>query len=301
MLETLARLEQLRKSRSEGTKGYDDSEHSLLRLAKDMVENSPILFLDEFQLPDRATSKILSNLSTSFFQLGGVLVASSNRMPDELSKAGGMNFAAPPRGGLVRNRLGLGRSGGGLPLGMFPGDNEYVGFVDVLKARCEIWEMNSGRDWRRREAEEMDAEAAEITKPMREEMIRGFSGLEKLEPGNLGTGFKQAVVERISEVPKSDQEDSESSNMVKATTPKKYLLSSSDNEGNWNVVVHLALPSDTSTSVRWETTTLLVYGRQVRVPKHLEGVTYWEFETLVVEHWDLPIISPWLQHSTLSY
>jgi hypothetical protein len=68
--------------------------------------------------------------------------------------------------------------------------------------------------------------------------------------------------------------------MVKASTPKKYLLSSLDIEDNWNVVFHLALPSDISTSVRWESTTLLVYGRQVLVPKHLEGVTYWEFETL---------------------
>jgi protein AFG1 len=176
MLETLGRLEQLRKSRSEGTKGYDDSEHSLLWLAKDMIENSPILFLDEFQLPDRATSKILSNLLTSFFQLGGVLVASSNRMPDELSKASGIDFTAPPRGGLLRNWLGLGRSGGGLPLGIFPRDNEYAGFVDVLKARCEIWEMNGGRDWRRREAEEISAEAADITKTMREEMIEEFQG-----------------------------------------------------------------------------------------------------------------------------
>jgi protein AFG1 len=44
MLETLARLEQLRKARSVG-----DSEYSLVWLAKEMIEKSPILFLDEFQ------------------------------------------------------------------------------------------------------------------------------------------------------------------------------------------------------------------------------------------------------------
>lgn len=53
MLETLARLEQLRESRSGSLVG-GDTEHSLIWLAKDMVEHSPILFLDEFQLPDRA-------------------------------------------------------------------------------------------------------------------------------------------------------------------------------------------------------------------------------------------------------
>lgn len=269
MLETLARLEQLRKSRSESTVGYSDSEHSLLWLAKDMIENSPILFLDEFQLPDRAASKILSNLLTSFFQLGGVLVASSNRMPDELSKASGMDFAAPPRGGIVRDWLGFG-GGGRTPMGVFPANNEYAGFVDVLKARCEIWELNGGRDWRRREAEEMDTEAAEIAETARGELIGGFAGLEKLEPGNLELGHEQSVVDKVSEA----------SNMAKTTTPKKYLLYSSDNEDAWSVVFHSALPSDAPRPVPWKSTTLLIYGRQVPVSKHFEGVTYWDFQTL---------------------
>jgi protein AFG1 len=162
MLETLARLEQLRKSRYEGMTGYDDSEYSLLWLAKDMIENSSILFLDEFQLPDRAASKILSNLLTSFFQLGGVLIASSNRMPDELSKASGMDFVFPPKGGIVQNWLSFGGGASGMPMGALPANNEYTGFVDVLKARCEIWEINGGRDWRRREAEDIDVEDTKL-------------------------------------------------------------------------------------------------------------------------------------------
>jgi len=98
MLEMLARLEQLRQSRS--LPESNDAEYSLIWLAKDLIDKSPILFLDEFQLPDRAASKILSNLFTTFFQLGGVLVATSNRMPDELLNASGMDFTAPPRVGL---------------------------------------------------------------------------------------------------------------------------------------------------------------------------------------------------------
>jgi protein AFG1 len=84
MLEVISNLESLRRSRLAA--GSLDTEYSLLWLAKDMIEKSPIIFLDEFQLPDRAASKILSNLLTTFFQLGGVLIASSNRMPDELAK-----------------------------------------------------------------------------------------------------------------------------------------------------------------------------------------------------------------------
>ena len=75
MLETFARLEHVRRSILESPiteAGLDMEEHSLLRLAREMISTSPILFLDEFQLPDRAASKILSNLLTSFFHLGGV-------------------------------------------------------------------------------------------------------------------------------------------------------------------------------------------------------------------------------------
>jgi protein AFG1 len=155
MLETLSSLETLRQSRlSSGELG---AEYSLLWLAKDMIENSPILFLDEFQLPDRAASKILSNLLTTFFQLGGVLIASSNRMPDELAKASGVEFAPPPKGSVVRNWLGLGPSSRRRG-DIFAGNGEYVGFLEVLKARCEVWDMEGGRDWRRREAEEVESD-----------------------------------------------------------------------------------------------------------------------------------------------
>ena len=281
MLETLARLEQLRLSRSQETTRYDDTEHSLLWLAKDMIENSPILFLDEFQLPDRVASKILSNLLTSFFQLGGVLVASSNRMPDELSKASGMDFTAPPRGGIVRNLLGLGFRGGGegeeRRRGMFPANNEYAGFVEVLKARCEIWEMTGGRDWRRREAEEMEDRAPAITETTRETLIGKFSGLQKPESGNLGLGYQQSMQDTGS---MSAIETPETSTVVEAITPKKYLLISADVDKTWNSVLHSALPSGTPSPAPWQSTTLLVYGRKVPVTKHLKGVTWWDFQTL---------------------
>ena len=184
MLETLSRLEHLRRSRAGG-----DSEYSLIWLAKEMIEKSPILFLDEFQLPDRAASKILSNLLTPFFQLGGVLIASSNRMPDELAKASGMDFAAPTRGSLVRNLLG--RRGRNEKPG-FPANNEYGQFVEVLKARCDIWEMEGGRDWRRREAEDMDDEASEFPETMKEERLGGLSDMEKMASWNIGLGYEQS-------------------------------------------------------------------------------------------------------------
>ena len=50
---------------------------------------SPIPFLDEFQLADRMAAKALSALFMCFFRLGEVLVATSNRLPNELAKAVG--------------------------------------------------------------------------------------------------------------------------------------------------------------------------------------------------------------------
>ncbi|KAF4976391.1 hypothetical protein FDECE_18479, partial [Fusarium decemcellulare] len=82
MLYTISQLEQHRKSNPSAMD--DGNEYSILWMAKKLVDESPILFLDEFQLPDRAASKILNHLFITFFQLGGVLIASSNRMPEEL-------------------------------------------------------------------------------------------------------------------------------------------------------------------------------------------------------------------------
>jgi protein AFG1 len=275
MLEMLARLEQLRQSRS--LPGSNDAEYSLVWLAKDLIDKSPILFLDEFQLPDQAASKILSNLFTTFFQLGGVLVATSNRMPDELLKASGMDFTAPPRGGLVRGWLGL---SGTRKMDMFPSNNEYIGFAEVLKARCDIWNIKGGRDWRRREAEEIDTETAELEEAMREEMLGGFSVLENLAVGNIGLGSTQNVgEERKSDSGLGDTLPEEESDIVKVTRPKKYLLESSDSEEMWQTVIRASL-AEVLDPPKWQSTTLLVYGRKVPVLRHLEGVTYWSFPEL---------------------
>lgn len=267
MLETLARLEQLRQSRSTSIGGGDNTEHSLIWLAKDMIEHSPVLFLDEFQLPDRAASKILSNLFTAFFQLGGVLVATSNRMPDELAKASGMDyFAGPGRGGVVKNWLGMGSNS---KLDMFPTSNEYAGFVDVLKARCEIWNMEGGRDWRRREIEAVDAETAEIAETMREEMVGDLRSFDELRPIFDSAGY-------------GSTEPADDTKLVTGVTPKKYVLAAVDSDEIWQLIVSSVLPPNTPSPIPWQSTVLQVYGRKVPIPCHLQGVTYWTFEDLCI-------------------
>ena len=130
-----AKLEQLRRNRfiSSWDMSLHQDDYPLLRLAKDMVQYSPILFLDEFQPPDRATSKIMSNLMTSFFQLGGVLIATSNRMPEDLGKAAGMEFPRPPPQLEALGWRFVMRGVGNL----HARHGELGTFLEGLKARCE--------------------------------------------------------------------------------------------------------------------------------------------------------------------
>lgn len=202
MLETFARLEQLRRKRLDSRSlaphgAVQDEEHSLLCLARDMISTSPILFLDEFQLPDRAASKILSTLFTSFFQLGGVLIATSNRMPEELANASGVEFAAPPstRLGWLGNRWGLLAAGSvnRKSENVFPLKGDFAAFLEVLRARCEVWDIEGKKDWRRRETEvedNADLETDGINESLGKEAC--LDGLEPIKPANIGPGYGQS-------------------------------------------------------------------------------------------------------------
>lgn len=261
MLETLAQLETLRKGRSLAGSNAG-AEHSLLSLAKDLVERSPILFLDEFQLPDRAASKILSNLFTVFFQLGGVLIASSNRLPDELAKASGIDFS-PPQRGLVD----FGRP----KIASFPANQEYAQFVDVLKARCDIFDL-TGRDWRRREAEAMSDEMTNVVEAMREEMVDGFSklNLESDDGVTHGTAFSTNVdLDAL-------RRDSSTGQIV---LPKFYSLEDSPAKA-WDTAIRSAVETNGANAVSWSPSTVTVYGRTVHVPRQHNGVCYWTFDEL---------------------
>lgn len=298
MLETFSRLEQLRKSRMTNEAlpiDTDSQEHSLLWLAREMISTSPILFLDEFQLPDRAASKILSNLLASFFQLGGVLIATSNRMPEELANASGVEFTAPPasRLGLFGSRWGiLGSGSGGRSESMFSQKNDFTAFLEVLRSRCEVFQMEGRKDWRRQEAEMSETVEAEGATTMNTEGFEGFEGFEGLEPllaGNVGLGYEQSVhtkpAERNLEV---------EGQRTKFPVPKNYFVRpppSSPSSGSnlvqqaWDAAVlrslqAVSVPSGTTAHIPWEATALRVYGRSLIVPRHLPGVTHWTFTEL---------------------
>ena len=295
MLETFAKLEQLRKTRlqqplNQSIAGVQDEEHSLLWLARDMISTSPILFLDEFQLPDRAASKILSNLLTSFFHLGGVLIATSNRMPEELANASGVEFAPPPssRLGFLRSRWGLlGSSNqGGRSENMFTGKGDFAAFLEVLKARCEIWDMESGKDWRRRESEEQ-TKRGENTNQFIGSDDQGFDGLESMASGNWGLGYEQSV--HVKPSAESDAEDMTS----RMAAPRNFFVTPSSaspqellkakqtrKTREFELIYGASNKPAASDDIPWESTTLRVYGRNFLVHRHLLGVTKWTFDEL---------------------
>ncbi|KAH8671239.1 AFG1-like ATPase-domain-containing protein [Xylariales sp. PMI_506] len=254
MLYTVSQLEHYRKM--QGRLGSDDQQYSLLWMAKEMIETSPILFLDEFQLPDRAASKILSNLFTAFFQLGGVLIASSNRMPDELEKATGYEHVIPLTGGFIGRALGIGKRQGKVEL--FGSTSDFASFLEVLKARCEFWQMEGGRDWRRRKAEEVVVSGSNTS-----------SAVTAEDPID--------VQPRVL-VPDA-YETKQDNNSDVISLPTNYFLMQTSDDRSWETTL-----ADTASSphpIPWEASSLTVYGRQVLIPQQHNGVAYWVFSDLV--------------------
>ncbi|KAL8909739.1 MAG: hypothetical protein Q9207_000048 [Kuettlingeria erythrocarpa] len=291
MLETFAKLEQLRRSRL-GIAAGQVEEHSLLWLARDMISTSPILFLDEFQLPDRVSSKILSNLLTSFFHLGGVLIATSNRMPDDLVNASGIEFTNPPA-----SRLGMMWRRGGLlgpnSLGekvenLSPGKSDFAAFLDVLRARCQIWDMEGYKDWRRQEVDDViPALSAAGEEGSSHVEKHGSHGLRPTPPGNWGLAYEQSFG-----TPQHEQtRAAKGSNSL----PKYYFtLPMGTVETHrtallhaWDIALRHAVAEKRSdvtctADIPWKPASLQVYGRDLFVPRQLGGISSWTFDELCV-------------------
>ncbi|TLD13788.1 uncharacterized protein PgNI_03309 [Pyricularia grisea] len=263
MLHAFSRLEQYRRQQGlgGGAGGGDDANnYSLIWLAKEMVESSPILFLDEFQLPDRAASKLLSNLFIAFFQLGGVLVASSNRVPEELERASGITFTPPAVGGLVhRLFVSMGATNPKRSGELFGSSSDFAAFLEVLKARCDFFHIEGAKDWRRRDDAPNLSDAFSAT----QHHLPTFAGLSDV--GAIG-----AVGDTSAPPSSTNQEPGNNS-----TLPRKYFLSSEADGAN-----EVLLTSEMA-SADWQPAELSVYGRRVVVPKQHEGVALWTFHDLV--------------------
>jgi protein AFG1 len=86
-------------------------------IAKRLILSHWLLVFDEIQLLDVSSANLLADVLSWFWQMGGVIVGTSNKVPEDLYK-----------NGVQKERLGP--------------------FVDALKARCPIVSMQSKQDWR---------------------------------------------------------------------------------------------------------------------------------------------------------
>ncbi|KAI6784448.1 ATPase family [Emericellopsis cladophorae] len=248
MLYTFSQLDSHRKMTPVDEDGV---EYSLLWMAKKLVDESPILFLDEFQLPDRAASKILSHLFIAFFQLGGVLIASSNRMPEELQKATGADYTPAPSRGLIRRIFG----DSARPKGeLFGSSSDFGNFLEVLKARCDFWQMEGARDWRRREEDEI------LAKPDGEDAAQPPSVNE------IGTPSE-------SQAPEED--------IASRKKPRHFFLASGEEAESWDRCIKGAVGVQPGEEIPWEPSSVVVYGRRVNTPMHFNGCVFWSFSDLV--------------------
>ncbi|WP_323760917.1 cell division protein ZapE [Maricaulis sp.] len=109
-----------RRKRPEHVRGVGDD--PIPPVAKAIAAKARLLAFDEFQVTDIADASILGRLFEQFFERGVVVVATSNRHPDDLYK-----------NGLNRQRF--------LPV------------IEMLKHRLDILELDSGTDFRLRQLE----------------------------------------------------------------------------------------------------------------------------------------------------
>ena len=104
-----------RLHRARSVPGYTGD--PLIQIGREVRKESRVLAFDEFQVSDIADAMILKRLFGAIWESGGVMVATSNRHPENLYEKG------------------LNRS-------------LFLPFIAELQRRCEVWKLEGNQDYR---------------------------------------------------------------------------------------------------------------------------------------------------------
>lgn len=116
MLDVHAEIHQIKLGKIKNR--FVDQKNPIPTVAKLIASRTWLICLDEFQVTDVADAMILKQLFTNLFQDGVILLATSNRPPDDLYKSG------------------LQRSA-------------FLPFIPILKDNCQVECLDSNIDYRR--------------------------------------------------------------------------------------------------------------------------------------------------------
>ncbi|KAJ9354184.1 hypothetical protein DTO027B9_4810 [Paecilomyces variotii] len=265
MLEIIRELEKQRLQSPPPTPFRDPyEENSVFTLARHLASTTPIIFLDEFQLPDRASSRILYSLLLGFFQMGGVIIATSNRMPEDLARASGRGFRSFQRikDGTTQMGASIPDSGSTIDTNEAAKSNDTPLFLEILRLRCHTLEMEGCKDWRREDDN---------------------------GPIHLQLSHDDPTVNTDSTIKRDTavREYRSKTDLYWTDTPTYYFIPSGQQKSSageehklWEHVIGIVLSEAGGTSEQWQRSQMTVYGRELHIPKQQAGIMMWDFAEL---------------------